>query len=49
MEVANMIELVHLEKRYKNAVPLAEVNAVINDGDEEKLRAAARELIGTIK
>ena len=28
-----MIELVHLEKRYKNAVPLADVNAVINDGD----------------
>lgn len=28
-----MIELVHLEKRYKNAVPLADVNTVINDGD----------------
>jgi len=28
-----MIELVHLEKRYENAVPLADVNAVINDGD----------------
>ena len=28
-----MIELVHLEKRYGNAVPLADVNAVINDGD----------------
>ena len=28
-----MIELVHLEKRYKNAVPLADVNAVINDGE----------------
>ncbi|MBQ9001826.1 MAG: amino acid ABC transporter ATP-binding protein [Eggerthellaceae bacterium] len=28
-----MIELVHLEKRYGNAVPLTDVNAVINDGD----------------
>jgi polar amino acid transport system ATP-binding protein len=28
-----MIELVHLEKRYKNSVPLADVNAVINNGD----------------
>jgi len=28
-----MIELVHLEKRYENTVPLADVNAVINDGD----------------
>ena len=28
-----MIELVHLEKKYKNAVPLADVNAVINDGE----------------
>ena len=28
-----MIELVHLEKKYENAVPLADVNAVINDGD----------------
>ncbi len=28
-----MIELEHLEKRYENAVPLADVNAVINDGD----------------
>ena len=28
-----MIELVHLEKRYGNATPLADVNAVINDGD----------------
>lgn len=28
-----MIELVHLEKRYSNAVPLEDVNAVINDGD----------------
>ena len=28
-----MIELVHLEKRYENSVPLADVNAVINDGD----------------
>ena len=28
-----MIELVHLEKRYENAAPLTDVNAVINDGD----------------
>ena len=28
-----MIELIHLEKRYENAVPLRDVNAVINDGD----------------
>lgn len=28
-----MIELEHLEKRYKNAVPLADVNAVIHDGE----------------
>ena len=28
-----MIELVHLEKRYENAAPLRDVNAVINDGD----------------
>ena len=28
-----MIELVHLEKRYENALPLADVNAVINDGE----------------
>ena len=28
-----MIELVHLEKKYENAVPLKDVNAVINDGD----------------
>ena len=28
-----MIELVHLEKKYKNAVPLADVNAVIQDGE----------------
>ena len=28
-----MIELVHLEKRYENATPLKDVNAVINDGD----------------
>lgn len=28
-----MIELVHLEKKYENATPLADVNAVINDGD----------------
>lgn len=28
-----MIELSHLEKKYKNATPLADVNAVINDGD----------------
>ncbi len=28
-----MIELVHLEKRYENAVPLADVNATINDGE----------------
>lgn len=28
-----MIELVHLEKKYENAAPLADVNAVINDGD----------------
>ena len=28
-----MIELVHLEKKYENATPLADVNAVIGDGD----------------
>ena len=28
-----MIELVHLEKKYENATPLADVNAVISDGD----------------
>jgi len=28
-----LIELVHLEKKYENATPLADVNAVINDGD----------------
>ena len=28
-----MIELVHLEKKYENAIPLRDVNAVINDGD----------------
>ena len=28
-----MIELIHLEKRYKEAAPLMDVNAVINDGD----------------
>ncbi len=28
-----MIELVHLEKKYENAAPLRDVNAVINDGD----------------
>lgn len=28
-----MIELKHLEKRYENATPLKDVNAVINDGD----------------
>ena len=28
-----MIELVHLEKRYENAAPLTDVNAVINDGE----------------
>ena len=28
-----MIELRHLEKKYENATPLADVNAVINDGD----------------
>ena len=28
-----MIELVHLEKRYENAVPLKDVNAVIKDGE----------------
>ena len=28
-----MIELVHLEKKYGNVVPLADVNAVINDGE----------------
>ena len=28
-----MIELVHLEKKYENTVPLIDVNAVINDGD----------------
>ena len=28
-----MIELVHLEKKYENAVPLDDVNAIINDGE----------------
>ena len=28
-----MIELIHLEKKYENVVPLRDVNAVINDGD----------------
>ena len=28
-----MIELVHLEKKYKNITPLSDVNAVINDGE----------------
>ena len=28
-----MIELVHLEKKYERATPLADVNAVIHDGD----------------
>ena len=28
-----MIELVHLEKRYENATPLADVNVTIHDGD----------------
>lgn len=28
-----MIELVHLEKKYEEATPLKDVNAVINDGD----------------
>lgn len=28
-----MIELVHLEKKYENATPLKDVNAVINNGD----------------
>ena len=28
-----MIELRHLEKKYERAMPLADVNAVINDGD----------------
>ena len=28
-----MIELIHLEKKYENATPLADVNAVIRDGD----------------
>ena len=28
-----MIELIHLEKKYENSTPLADVNAVINDGD----------------
>ena len=28
-----MIELIHLEKKYENAVPLADMNAVIRDGD----------------
>lgn len=28
-----MIELIHLEKKYENAVPLKDVNTVINDGD----------------
>lgn len=28
-----MIELIHLEKKYENATPLSDVNAVINDGD----------------
>ncbi len=28
-----MIELKNLEKRYEDAVPLTDVNAVIHDGD----------------
>ena len=28
-----MIELIHLEKKYENVTPLADVNAVIRDGD----------------
>lgn len=28
-----MIELLHLQKKYENATPLEDVNAVINDGD----------------
>ena len=28
-----MIELIHLEKKYENATPLADVNTVIHDGD----------------
>jgi len=28
-----VIELIHLEKKYENATPLADVNAVIRDGD----------------
>ena len=28
-----MIELIHLEKKYENATPLEDVNAVIHDGD----------------
>lgn len=28
-----MIELIHMEKKYENATPLRDVNAVINDGD----------------
>ena len=28
-----MIELIHLEKKYENATPLRDVNAIINDGD----------------
>ena len=28
-----MIELIHLQKKYENAMPLKDVNAVINDGD----------------
>ena len=28
-----MIELVHLEKKYENVIPLRDVNTVINDGD----------------
>ena len=28
-----MIELVHLQKKYENVTPLADVNTVINDGD----------------
>lgn len=28
-----MIEIIHLEKKYENTVPLSDVNTVINDGD----------------
>ena len=28
-----MIELIHLEKKYENATPLRDVNAVIGNGD----------------